>query len=70
MRIGPVDRASEAGDDGTKGASVKTVDDCLDILEAATQSDMWKQLPEQQRMRLVGRMSHILETAELKELKE
>ena len=48
----------------------KTVDEILDVLEAATQPDMGKQLPEQERMRLVGRLSHILETAEMKELKE
>ena len=45
-------------------------DECVDVLEDATQSDIWKQLDEQERIRLVGRLSHILETAELKELKE
>jgi len=56
MKVGPVD--------------VQTVDDCLDILEVAIQSDMWKQLNEQERIRLVGRLSHVLEVAEMKELKE
>jgi acyl-CoA reductase-like NAD-dependent aldehyde dehydrogenase len=37
-----------------------TVDDCLDTLEAAFQSDMWKQLPEQDRRRLVNRLYTIL----------
>ena len=46
------------------------VHECLDVLEAATQSDIWKQLDEQERMRLVGRLSHILERAEITELKE
>jgi len=50
--------------------NVKTVDDCLDILEAAFQSDMWKQAPEQEKIRLVGRLSHILEITEKQELGE
>lgn len=37
MKIGSVD--------------VKTVGECLDVLEAATQSDLWKQLGKQERMR-------------------
>jgi len=56
MKIGPVD--------------VQTVDECLDILEQAVQSGMWKQLNEQEIIRLLSRLSHILETAEMKELKE
>ena len=28
---------------------VKTVDECLDVLEHSVQSDMWKQLPDQRR---------------------
>jgi hypothetical protein len=39
---------------------VGTVDDCLDALEAAFLSDMWKQLPEQDRRRLVNRLYIIL----------
>jgi hypothetical protein len=39
---------------------VTTIDDCLDTLEAAFQSDMWKQLPEQNRRRLVNRLYIIL----------
>jgi acyl-CoA reductase-like NAD-dependent aldehyde dehydrogenase len=39
---------------------VATVDDCLDTLEAAFQSEMWKQLPEQDRRRLVNRLYIIL----------
>jgi len=55
MKIGSVD--------------VQTVDQCLDVLEQAVQSDIWKQLNEQDRTRLVFRLSHILEIAEMKELK-
>jgi hypothetical protein len=43
---------------------VKTVDDCLNVLEVAFQSRRWKQLPQQERIRLVGRLSHIMEIAE------
>jgi acyl-CoA reductase-like NAD-dependent aldehyde dehydrogenase len=39
---------------------VATIDDCLDTLEAAFQSDMWKQLPEQDRRRVVNRLYLIL----------
>ena len=53
---------------------VKTVDDCLDILEAAFQSPMWEQLPQQERIRLaqlyLGRLSHIMEIVERRDLKE
>jgi acyl-CoA reductase-like NAD-dependent aldehyde dehydrogenase len=56
MKIGPVD--------------VKRLDECLDVLEQAFQSPMWKQLNEQDRTRLLFRLSDILETAEKKELKE
>jgi hypothetical protein len=39
---------------------VHTVDDCLDLLEAAFQSEMWKHLPEHERRRLVNRLYIIL----------
>jgi hypothetical protein len=39
---------------------VSTIDDCLDTLEAAFQSEMWKQLPERDRRRLVNRLYIIL----------
>jgi hypothetical protein len=39
---------------------VATIDDCLDTLEAAFQSDMWKELPEHDRRRLVNRLYIIL----------
>ncbi len=39
---------------------VATVDDCLDLLEACFQSLMWKELPEQERRRLVNRLYIIL----------
>ncbi len=41
-------------------ADVQTIDDCLDALEAAFQSDMWRRLPEQDRRRLVNRLYIIL----------
>jgi hypothetical protein len=39
---------------------IAAVDDCLDTLEAAFQSDMWRELPEQDRRRLVNRLYIIL----------
>ena len=56
MKIGPFD--------------VKTVDDCLDVLEAVFQSDMWKQLPQQEQTRIVGRLTYILEITETSSLGE
>jgi hypothetical protein len=50
MKVGPFD--------------VRTLDDCLDIVENAFKSEMWRQLPQQEKLRLVGRLSHILEIAE------
>jgi ATP-dependent Clp protease ATP-binding subunit ClpA len=51
-----------------------TIDDCLDILEAAFQSPMWEQLPQQERIRLaqlyLGRLSHIMEIVERRDLEE
>jgi hypothetical protein len=47
---------------------VSTVDQCLDVLEACFQSPMWNELPEQEKIRLVGRLSHMLEIAERKDL--
>jgi hypothetical protein len=49
---------------------MKTVDDSLAILEVAVQSRRWKQLPQQERIRLVGRLSHIMEIAERRDLEE
>ena len=37
---------------------VKTVDECLDVLEHSVQSDMWKQLPDQEKTRLARIMHH------------
>ena len=47
-----------------------TVDDCLNILEDAFRSDMWRQLPNEDRLMIVGRLEHILETAQLKSMGE
>jgi hypothetical protein len=54
MKIGPVD--------------VKTVDECLDVLEDCFQSPMWKELPQEEKIRLIGRLSYILEVTEKQEL--
>ena len=50
MKVGPFD--------------VRTPDDCLDIMEIAFKSEMWRQQPQQERTRLIGRLSHILEATE------
>ena len=47
-----------------------TVDDCLNILEDAFRSDMWRQLPNEDRLRIVGRLEHVLELAQLKTIGE
>lgn len=49
---------------------VRTVDDCFNLLEAAFQSPRWRQLPQQERTRLVGRLSHIMEIARRRDLEE
>jgi hypothetical protein len=56
MKVGPFD--------------VRTLDDCFDIVENALQSAMWKQLPQDEKTRLIGRLSYILETTEKQELRE
>ncbi len=56
MNIGPVD--------------AKTVDECLDVLEDCFQSPMWKELPQEEKTRLIGRLSYILEVTEKQELGE
>jgi hypothetical protein len=56
MKIGPFD--------------IKTVDDCLDIIQDAFQSSMFRQLPEQEKTRLIGRLSYILEITEKQELEK
>jgi hypothetical protein len=56
MKVGPFD--------------VRTLDDCLDIVENAFQSAMWKQLPQDEKTRLIGRLSYILEITEKQELEK
>jgi hypothetical protein len=56
MKVGPFD--------------VRTLDDCLDIVGNAFQSAMWKQLPQDEKARLIGRLSAILEITEKQELGE
>ena len=46
MRVGSVD--------------INTVDDCLDVLEVAFRSDLWKNLPNEDRLRMGGRLKRIL----------
>ena len=55
---------------GASSVDVQTVDECLDVLEHSVQSDMWKQLPDQEKTRLIGRMSYILEITEKQELEK
>ncbi len=47
---------------------INTVNGRLDVLDACFRSPMWKELPEQEKIRLVGRLSHILEIAERRDL--
>src|SRR6266849_6683907 len=60
MKVGPFD--------------VRTLDDCLDIVQDAFQSPMWQQLwqqlPVHEKTRLIGRLSNILAIAERRELEE
>jgi ATP-dependent Clp protease ATP-binding subunit ClpA len=48
----------------------REVDGVLDFLEATFQSPMWEQLSQQERIRLAGRLSHIMEIVERRDLKE
>jgi acyl-CoA reductase-like NAD-dependent aldehyde dehydrogenase len=48
--------------------NVKLVDDCLNILQAAFRSPRWKKLPQQERIRLVDRLSHVMEIAKERDL--
>ena len=50
MKVGPFD--------------VRTLDDCLDIIEIAFKSEMWRQQPQEEKTRLISRLSHILEVTE------
>jgi hypothetical protein len=56
MRIGPFD--------------IRTVDECLDVLEYVVKSETWKQLPQEHKTRLIGRLSAILEITEQQELEK
>jgi ATP-dependent Clp protease ATP-binding subunit ClpA len=58
------------GDAHAQTADARIVDNCLNILEAVFQSPKWKQLPQQERIRLVGRLSHMMEIAEWRDLEE
>jgi hypothetical protein len=49
---------------------VATVDVCLDILEECFQSPMWKELSQEEKTRLIGRSSYILEITEKQELEK
>jgi hypothetical protein len=47
-----------------------TIDDYLDILQTFFQSSAWRQLPNNERLRIVGKLTHILEVAEKQDLGE
>ena len=47
---------------------VQTVDKCLDLLEDVFQSGMWKELDNEDRLRLVGRLEHVLDIAQLRSM--
>jgi len=42
---------------------IETVDQCLDILEAAFQSDLWKHVDNQEGKRLLEKLAHILDVS-------
>jgi hypothetical protein len=42
---------------------IKTLDDCLDVLETSIKSDLWKQLDSQEQLRLIARLDHTLTSA-------
>ncbi len=48
--------------------NVQTVDECLDILEEVFQCGMWKELNNEDRLRIVGRLEHVLDIAQLKSM--
>jgi hypothetical protein len=48
----------------------QTVDDYLDVLQTFFQSSAWRQLPNNERLRIVGKLTHILEVAEKQDLGE
>jgi hypothetical protein len=56
MKVGPFD--------------VRTLDDCLDIVENAFKSEMWRQQPQEEKTRIIGRLSYILEITEKQELEK
>ena len=56
MKVGPFD--------------VRTLDDCLDALENAFKSEMWRQLPQEEKTRIIGRLSYILEITDKQELEK
>jgi len=49
---------------------VNMVQDFLDGLQTIFGSSMWKQVPEQEKIRLVGRLSHIMEIVERRDLEK
>jgi hypothetical protein len=54
MKVGPFD--------------IKTIDECLNVLQNCVLSPMWKKLPTEEKTRLIGRLSYILEITERQEL--
>ncbi len=58
------------GDARAHAVDAREVDGVLDFLEATFQSLMWERLPRQERIRLAGRLSHIMEIVERRDLEE
>jgi len=56
MKVGPFD--------------VRTLDDCLGIVENAFKSEMWRQLRQEEKTRIIGRLSYILEITDKQELEK
>jgi hypothetical protein len=54
MKIGSVD--------------IQTVDECLDVLEAVFTSGQWRELNNEDRLRIVGKLENVLELAQLKSI--
>ena len=61
----PIEPALDGAVRGDRGSfDAKTVDDCLDVLEAAFQSDLWKQIDNQEKVRLIERVDYVLGIAQ------
>lgn len=43
---------------------IKTFDDCLDVLEDAVKSDLWKELDSYEQMGVITRLDHVARVAQ------